>query len=99
MQALLVVDVQNEFSTKGLRAVPNYQDALRRIAQLTASLVLCILDLIVAPATALSFQARVLNIYPLALVPLFLGPPLGILIHILSLRNLAATSSGPSVTA
>jgi len=51
------------------------------------------LDLIVAPATALSFQARVLGIYPLALVPLFLGPPLGILTHILSLRNLAATRS------
>jgi hypothetical protein len=47
------------------------------------------LDLIVAPATALLFQAPVLNIYPLALVPLFLGPPLGILTHILSLRNLA----------
>src|SRR5262245_34342889 len=51
------------------------------------------LDLIVAPATALIFQARVLNIYPLALVPLFLGPPLGILTHILSLRNLAVTRS------
>ena len=35
MQALLVVDVQNEFSAKGLRAVPNYQDALRRIAHNT----------------------------------------------------------------
>ena len=33
MQALLVVDVQNEFSGKGLRAVPNYEEALRRIAQ------------------------------------------------------------------
>jgi hypothetical protein len=51
------------------------------------------LDLIVAPATALLFQARVLNIYPLALVPLFLGPPLGILTHILSLRNLTVTRS------
>ena len=49
------------------------------------------LDLIVAPATALIFQARVLAIYPLALVPLFLGPPLGILTHILSFRNLALT--------
>src|SRR5262245_50673333 len=57
------------------------------------------LDLIVAPATALLFQARVLNIYPLALVPLFLGPPIGILTHILSFRNLAVTKSGPSVTA
>jgi hypothetical protein len=51
------------------------------------------LDLIVAPATALTFEARVLGIYPIALVPLFLGPPLGILTHILSLRNLAVTRS------
>jgi hypothetical protein len=51
------------------------------------------LDLIVAPATALLFQARVLNIYPLALVPLFLGPPLGILTHVLSLRNLTVSRS------
>jgi hypothetical protein len=54
------------------------------------------LDLIVAPATALFFQARVLSIYPLVLVPLFLGPPIGILTHIYSLRNLAiANSSAP----
>lgn len=33
MQALLVVDVQNEFSAKGLRAVPNHENALRRIAE------------------------------------------------------------------
>jgi nicotinamidase-related amidase len=32
MQALLVVDVQNEFSTKGLRPVPNHEEALRRIS-------------------------------------------------------------------
>jgi hypothetical protein len=57
------------------------------------------LDLIVAPATALLFQARVLNIYPLDLVPLFLGPPLGILTHILSLRNLAVARTTAPVTA
>jgi hypothetical protein len=57
------------------------------------------LDLIVAPATALIFEARVLGIYPIALVPLFLGPPLGILTHILSLRNLAVTRSAAPVTA
>src|SRR5437660_1565763 len=51
------------------------------------------LDLIVAPATALFFQAQVLGIYPIALVPLFLGPPLGILTHILSLRNLAVAKT------
>ena len=47
-----------------------------------------ILDLIVAPASAMISQARVLQVYPVALVPLFLGPPLGILVHIYSLRNL-----------
>jgi len=49
------------------------------------------LDLIDATATALGFRAPVLGIYPIALVPLFLGPPLGILTHILSFRNLAVT--------
>src|SRR5262245_44873704 len=57
------------------------------------------LDLIDATATALLFQAPVLGIYPVALVPLFLGPPLGILTHILSLRNLAVTRSATPVTA
>jgi hypothetical protein len=57
------------------------------------------LDLIVAPATALFFQARVLSIYPLALVPLFLGPPIGILTHIYSLRNLATANSSTVATA
>ena len=51
------------------------------------------LDLIVAPATALYFEARVLSIYPLNLVPLFLGPPIGILTHIYSLRNLAVNTT------
>ena len=31
MQALLVVDAQNEFSAEGLRPVPNHMDALSRI--------------------------------------------------------------------
>jgi nicotinamidase-related amidase len=31
MQALVVVDAQNEFSAKGLRAVPNHSEALERI--------------------------------------------------------------------
>ena len=51
------------------------------------------LDLIVASATALYFEARVLSIYPLNLVPLFIGPPLGILTHIYSLRNLAVNTT------
>lgn len=48
-----------------------------------------ILDLLVAPATAVYFKAPILAMYPLSLVPLFVGPPLGILTHILSLRNLS----------
>lgn len=31
VQALIVVDAQNEFSAEGLRPVPNHDDALRRI--------------------------------------------------------------------
>jgi hypothetical protein len=47
-----------------------------------------ILDLIVAPTAAVLSRAQVIGLYPLAIVPLFLGPPLGILTHIYSLRNL-----------
>lgn len=51
-----------------------------------------ILDLLVAPAAAVRSHAPVLTMYPLVLVPLFIGPPLGILTHVFSLRNLAAGS-------
>ena len=47
------------------------------------------LDLIVAPALATYLKVPILAMYPLSLVPLFVGPPLGILTHVLSLRNLA----------
>jgi hypothetical protein len=51
-----------------------------------------ILDLIVAPATALASQSNLFAVYPLVLVPLFLGPPLGILTHVYSLRSLAVAA-------
>jgi len=51
-----------------------------------------ILDLVVAPTAAVLSHARVANLYPLALVPLFIGPPLGILTHVVSLRNLRSAS-------
>lgn len=51
-----------------------------------------ILDLVVAPADALLSHARVIGIFPLSLVPLFIGPPMGILMHVYSLRNLAGTA-------
>lgn len=46
------------------------------------------LDLIVVPLAALHSAADVIGNYPLAIVPLFLGPPLGMLTHVYSLRNL-----------
>lgn len=52
-----------------------------------------VLDLIVAPAAAVLSQAQVLGLYPLALIPLFVGPPLGLLTHVYSLRNLAVRGS------
>jgi hypothetical protein len=58
-----------------------------------------ILDLVVAPIAATLSQAPVLAMYPVALVPLFVGPPLGILTHVLSLRNLAVNRAALAPTA
>lgn len=49
-----------------------------------------ILDLIIAPTAAVLSGTQLAAIHPLGLIPIFLGPPLGILTHIYSLRNLAA---------
>jgi hypothetical protein len=51
-----------------------------------------IADLVVAPVAAILTRTPILNLYPLVLVPLFLGPPVGILTHIQSLRNLRRAS-------
>lgn len=48
-----------------------------------------ILDLVVAPVAAVLSGTQILTSYPLATIALFLGPPLGIAIHVYSLRNLA----------
>ncbi len=50
--------------------------------------ILGILDLILAPVSAILFGNEGLRFYPLVLVPLFIGPPLTILIHSASLRNI-----------
>jgi hypothetical protein len=52
-----------------------------------------ILDLVVAVAAAVLTRTTNIGRFPLVIVPLFLGPPLGILTHLYSLRNLAATRS------
>ena len=67
-----------------------------------------ILDLIVAPATAVHSGAQILQMYPLSIVPLFLGPPMGTLTHLLTLRSLSVhkaeitgevTANGPLLSA
>lgn len=58
-----------------------------------------IIDLVVAPTAAVLSGTQIAAIHPLGLIPIFLGPPLGILTHIYSLRNLAVnrtlSSSAP----
>ena len=48
--------------------------------------VLGILDLIVAPVSARLYGPGALGDFPLSVIPLFLGPPLGILLHLAVLR-------------
>lgn len=50
-----------------------------------------ILDLVVATASAVLSHSTNISRFPLVIVPLFLGPPLGILLHLYSLRNLRVT--------
>lgn len=49
-----------------------------------------LLDLIVAPTAAVLAHSTNVARFPLVIVPLFLGPPLGILTHLRSLQNLGA---------
>ena len=49
------------------------------------------LDLVVAPVAAVLAHSTNIARFPLVVVPLFLGPPLGILTHLRSLQNLATT--------
>ncbi len=53
-----------------------------------------IADLVVATTTAVVFNAPMLTLHPTDLVPLFMGPPLGIATHLYSLRTLSRTTRG-----
>ena len=44
-------------------------------------------DLIVAPASAFIYGGDGLENFPISIIPLFFGPPFGILIHIVTMRN------------
>lgn len=52
-----------------------------------------ILDLVVVPIVAVLTGARVITQYPIGTIALFIGPPLGILTHIYSLRNLGVAGT------
>jgi hypothetical protein len=56
-----------------------------------------ILDLVVAVSAAIASQAGLINLYPLALVGLFLGPPLGVTTHLYSIRNLVLASRASAI--
>lgn len=45
-------------------------------------------DLILAPASAIIFGAQDLTLFPLSLIPLLVGPPFGIVLHLITLRAL-----------
>ena len=47
-----------------------------------------IIDLVMAPVSAVRFGFQGIGTYPLVLIPLFLGPPLGLFLHAASQRNL-----------
>ena len=59
----------------------------------TAWNVFGIVDLLTAPVAAFLSGAGVINLYPITLVPLFIGPPMGILAHVYSIRNLRVAAS------
>lgn len=85
----------------GLLAVPVAGAVKRRVrhhrAYALAWNLFGILDLIVAPASAVYFGAKGLGTFPLLMIPLFLGPPLGTLLHICSLRNLTLSQREATV--
>jgi len=75
----------------GLLAIPVGFMILRKTRGHQLALILWTIfgigDLIVAPASTVIFGNDGLALFPISFVLLFLGPPLGILIHIIALRN------------
>ena len=45
-------------------------------------------DLILAPLTAILYGGPGVDDFPINVIPIFLGPPLGILLHVVTLRAL-----------
>jgi hypothetical protein len=55
-------------------------------------------DLILAMASAQIYGPGIVQLFPLNVVPIFLGPPFGILLHIVVLYRLWADAKQPAVT-
>lgn len=76
----------------GMLAIPvAYAAALRIPAWRWMVVVWCAIgagDLILAPATALMYGGPAVDGFPLNMIPIFVGPPLGILLHTVTLRAL-----------
>jgi len=73
----------------GVVAVPAGLLLMRGLYGAWPLIVLCVIgigDLILAPLSAHLYGAGDLSNFPLNMIPLFLGPPLGVCLHILSLR-------------
>jgi len=75
---------------------------LKRLPGMGAALIVWSLigisDLILAPTSAQIYGAKNLVAFPLNTIPLFLGPPLGILLHILTLRIFYLSRPKPADT-
>ena len=74
----------------GVLAAPVAWAVWKRVPYAGAMLVIWSLigigDLILAPASAAIYGAGRLEDFPISLIPLFLGPPFGILLHFITLR-------------
>ncbi len=86
----------------GMLAVPTAFAAYYRIPFWRLAVVIwCIIgisDLILAPATAMTYGGPRTDDFPINAIPLFFGPPLGILLHILALRALWLQRIGQDIT-
>lgn len=85
----------------GVLALPVGWMLLKRLPGAGAALIVWSLigigDLILAPASAQIYGAENLVAFPLNTIPLFLGPPLGILFHIITLRIFYLSQQKPAV--
>lgn len=76
----------------GVLALPVGYMAMKRLPGFQMAIVawcaIGIGDLILAPYSAYVYGGGRVNDFPINIVPLFLGPPLGILLHVFTLRTL-----------